>query len=181
MDNSVKSALDNLTTRFVEYSKQQTGHEPVSHDLYGVPSPCIVRADGEQVFWLPVRLEEEANLNNVENAMDIALHPDIHAFYTTQYAGDITAKFNDITLTLVQVWSEDDFIRLQENLIGHLFTQRRLKLAPTLFIATLESELELISLCNISGEVILELFGSKKREVLAPSLATFLNKLEIVI
>lgn len=181
MDNNVKSALDNVTTRFVEYVRQQTGNEPASRELYGISSPCIVRTDGEQVFWLPVKLKHAANLHNIENAMDIALHPDIHAFYTTQYAGDIKAKFNDIELTLVQVWSEDDFIRLQENLIGHLFTQRRLKLAPTLFIATLESELELISLCNVSGEVILEVFGSKKREVLAPSLATFLNTLEIVI
>ena len=181
MDNNVQVALDDFTKRFIEYSRKQTGCEPVSLDLYGIPSQCVIRTDSEQVFWLPVKPTNEVTLSNVEKAMDIALHPDIHPFYTTQYAGDMNAKFNDIELTLVQAWSDDDFVRLQENLIGHLFTQRRLKLAPTLFIATLESELEVISLCNISGEIIVESLGSKKRETLMPSLVTFLNKLEIVI
>ncbi len=45
------------------------------------------------------------------------------------------AQFGDIKLTLLQT-REDDFRRVQENLIGHLVTQKRLKLP--LFIATLE-------------------------------------------
>jgi hypothetical protein len=56
----------------------------------------------------------------------------------------------------------DDFRRVQENLIGHLVVQK-LKLSPTLFIATLESELEVISVCNLSGEVIKETLGTAKR------------------
>ena len=50
----------------------------------------------------------------------------------------MTGRFADETLTLLQTWSEEDFQRVQENLIGHLVVQKRLKLAPTLFIATLE-------------------------------------------
>lgn len=80
----------------------------------------------------------------------------------------------------MQVWSEDDFIRLQENLIGHLVTQRRLKLPPTQFIATLESEFDMISVCNLNGEVILETFGTTKRRVLAADTASFLSQLTAV-
>ena len=98
--------------------------------------------------------------------MDIVVQPAVHAFYATQFAGDMPARFADMTLTLLQTWSEDDLQRVQENLIGHLVTQKRLKLSPTLFIA------------NLSGEVIKETIGTRNRETLAPSLADFLTRLE---
>ncbi|PKC28332.1 hypothetical protein V462_23465 [Pantoea ananatis 15320] len=88
------------------------------------------------------------------------------------------ATHDQIRLTLLQVWSEEDFVRLQENLIGHLVMQRRLKQAPTLFIATTDSEENIISLCNLSGHVILETPGRKHRQTLAPDIPSFLNDLQ---
>ena len=91
------------------------------------------------------------------------------------------ARFQSETFTLLQTWSPDDFQRVQENLIGHLVTQKRLKLSPTLFIATLESDTEVLSLCNLSGEVVKETLGRQQRVVLAPSLADFLSRIEPVL
>ena len=113
--------------------------------------------------------------------MEIVVQPPIHAFYTTQFAGDMGARLGNISLTLLQTWSEADFVRVQENLIGHLVTQKRLKLSPTLFIATLESELDVISVCNLSGEVMQETLGTCKRTRLASDLPEFLTQLQPVV
>ncbi|PHI32081.1 SecY-interacting protein [Budvicia aquatica] len=178
MTYPVISALTQFTSSFIDLWQKETGHEPASDELYGVASPCILTTQDEEVLWLPLPFESEKTLANVARAIDIVLRDECTAFYTEQYAGDMAGSFNDLELTLIQVWSDEDFIRLQENLIGHLVTQRRLKLSPTLFIATTDSEMDMVSVCNLTGEVILEHFGTKKREVLAPSLAAFLQDLQ---
>ncbi|UZX69080.1 SecY-interacting protein [Yersinia ruckeri] len=180
MDQNVSSALQNFTQRYVDLWQQQTGHPPASEELYGVASPCIIETRQDQIYWLPQPFLPVATLENVARALEIQLHDDIHTFYTQQYAGDMAAELGDHRLTLLQVWSEDDFTRLQENLIGHLVTQKRLKLSPTLFLATTESEMTMVSLCNITGNVVLEHFGSNKRTILASNLSHFLDALRPV-
>ncbi|WP_114194510.1 SecY-interacting protein [Edaphovirga cremea] len=174
MTHDVSVALREFTDRYVALWQRETGFPPASEALYGVPSPCIERSTDDKVFWLPQPFVGSASLANVERALEISLREEIHRFYTSQFAGDMSASWNNQDVTLLQVWSEDDFIRLQENLIGHLVTQKRLKLGPTLFLATTESEMEMISLCNVSGQVIQEQFGTKRREKLTNSLSEFL-------
>ncbi|HEC8329458.1 TPA: SecY-interacting protein [Providencia rettgeri] len=182
MNTILFQALQRFTQNYISAWEQQTGLPPASVDLYGIPSPCVVRTGENWVYWEPQAFPiKDAHLNKVATALDISLQDDIHHFYTTQLAGDMKATFRDITLSLVQVWNEEDFIRLQENLIGHLVTQKRLKLSPTLFIATIDSEIEMISLCNLTGEVILEKFGSQERRVLSPNLASFIGELLPVV
>ncbi|MGG4608903.1 SecY-interacting protein [Providencia sp. Me31A] len=182
MNTTLSAVLHNFTEKYVSQWHQQTGLSPASKELYGVPSPCIVRTGENWVYWEPKPFPHtKANLEKVATALDISLQTDIHVFYTTQLAGDMKAKFRDITLSLVQVWSDEDFIRLQENLIGHLVTQKRLKLPPTLFIATLDSEIEMVSMCNLTGEIILEKFGSQERRVLSSSLMAFLEELVPIV
>ncbi len=175
--SEVQQALADFTHRYCEAWRNQKGGCPQSHELYGIPSPCIVETERESVRWQPVPFSLAQNLDAVERALEIRICDDAQAFYTTQFAGDMMASFGRYQLTLLQPWSEDDFLRLQENLIGHLVTQKRLKLAPTLFLATLESELEIISLANLTGEVVLEKLGTTQRQVLAPSLIAFLQQL----
>ncbi|RKQ41527.1 SecY-interacting protein [Enterobacter sp. R1(2018)] len=178
MDNDVRHALEAFTERFCTLWREQTGGWPASEELYGVPSPCIVTTTGGDVRWQPRPFSPAADLSAVERAMDISLRPAAHQFYTTQYAGDMPALCGNLALTLLQTWSEADFQRVQENLIGHLVTQKRLKLSPTLFLATAQDEMEVVSLCNLSGEVVLEKIGTRQRKTLASSLPALLESLQ---
>ncbi len=177
MDELTAQALKAFTTRYCDAWQEKHDSWPLSEELYGVPSPCIISSTCDAVYWQPQPFEGEENVNAVERAFDIVVQPALHAFYTTQFAGDMPAQFADEKLTLLQTWSQDDFRRVQENLIGHLVTQKRLKFSPTLFIATQENELEVISVCNLSGEVIKETLGTRNRTVLAATLAEFLTQL----
>ncbi|WP_297202255.1 SecY-interacting protein [uncultured Pluralibacter sp.] len=178
MDLETSDALKAFTRRYCAAWQQQYASDPRSEELYGVPSPCITATGEDAVFWQPQPFLPAQDLGGVEKAIEIALQPSLHTFYTAQFAGDMRARFGERTLTLLQAWSPEDFLRLQENLIGHLVMQRRLKLSPTLFIATLESELDVISVCNLSGEVVLETVGTRRKTVLSASLASFLPHLE---
>ena len=181
MDYQTAEALQAFTQRYCAAWQQQRASLPRSEELYGIPSPCVNGTDDDGVFWQPQPFSLAQNISAVERALDIVVQQPLHSYYTTQFAGDMTGRFADETLTLLQTWSEEDFQRVQENLIGHLVVQKRLKLAPTLFIATLESERDVISVCNLSGEVIKETLGTAKRITLSPSLASFLSHLEPVL
>lgn len=178
MEKETALALAAFTERYCNAWLEQRDSWPQSEELYGIPSPCIISTTDKYVVWQPKPFTLKQNVKPVEQALDIVVQPAIHALYTMQFAGDMAARLGGERLTLLQTWSEDDFLRVQENLIGHLVTQKRLKLSPTLFIATLDSELDVISLCNLSGEVIKERLGTRQRTVLAPSLALFLQQLE---
>ncbi|PHM48664.1 SecY-interacting protein [Xenorhabdus miraniensis] len=178
---NVTEALSGFTQRYVELWQEKTGFPPASSDLYGIPSPCIERTGDGVVHWLPQPFSVREKLQKVETALDICLQSAIHDYYVTQLAGDMTASFEGQNFSLIQVWSEDDFIRLQENLIGHLVTQKRLKLSPTVFIGTTDSDMGLISVCNLTGQVILEQFGSNERTMLSANLASFLSVINPVV
>ncbi|QAV22499.1 SecY-interacting protein [Proteus hauseri] len=177
MTENIASKLKKLTQEYVSLWQEKSGLPPASRDLYGVPSTCITRTGDEAVYWLPQPFIGTHKLEKVEKAMGITIRPELHDYFSTQFAGDMQVCFRNINFSLIQIWSEEDFIRLQENIIGHLVTQKRLKLTPTLFIGTTDSEKDIISVCNVSGEVILETFGQKKKEVLAESLSIFLSEL----
>lgn len=174
-------ALNDFTRRYCDLWQQETGHAPASRDLHGIPSPCILTSSEDEVWWQPQPFTLAKNLDSVERALDISLQSAVVALFTTQFAGDMTGTFAGRAVSLIQAWSEDDFLRMQENLIGHLVMKRRLKHSPTLFIATTDSELDVISVCNLSGEVIAEQLGTLKRQILSPSLEEFLIALQPAI
>lgn len=181
MIEQTAQALTDFTRKYCDEWNRECGHPPASVELLGVPSPCVQQSNADDVFWLPQPFTLAQNLDAVERAVELHIQPSVVAWYSSQFAGDMTATFGGQHCTLLQTWSEEDFLRVQENLIGHLVMKRRLKQSPTLFIATTSSELEVISVCNLSGEVVLEQLGTKQRTVLAPDLEVFIGELAVAL
>ncbi len=179
MSQIVANALQSLNQRY--FAKHQTpfGALEVPSDLDGVDSPCLVENGSDDAQWQAVPCSPMRSFDNVEQGIELELQQSIKAFYGCQYSADLALKWQGNSFTLLQVWSDDDFDRLQENILGHLVTQRRLKLKPTVFIGVNDSELDVLSICNLTGQVILERLGTSNRDVLADDLVSFLEQVEV--
>lgn len=175
MTDQVICAISEVFERWVRY-QQQRGIEIRCSEQELRPSPCCC-GKADKVLWKPVLREGMSNLNNIAQALDCEFHPDIHAYYGAAFAGEMHFSFKGLEVALVQAWNDDDFERLQENLVAHILMLRKLKLPITLFLATVRDETRVISLDNESGQVILEQLGKPKRWILAHSVTEFLQRL----
>mgnify|MGYP001432954990 CR=1 FL=1 len=145
-------------------------------------SPCQVGdvQDGK-IEWKALKREPAVDLSNIEQALEIQLHPSIVDLFCSAYADCIPCLFKEHPIDLIQVWNEDDFKLLQENMIAHFMMQKRLKKPASMFIASCSDEMQIISILNETGQVQLETLGKGQEAVLAENLADFLAMLEPVI
>jgi SecY interacting protein Syd len=142
------------------------------------PAPCQQAVlDDNQVSWQPVRQQPPADFSNVEQALEMSLHPDIKLFYGLYYGAGLGASHSRGPLQLLMVWDQADLARLQENIIGHILMKRRLKQPETVFFALTDDDNIVLSVLNSSGEVYLETVGKDVKEKLAGSLADFFSQL----
>ncbi|WP_392552355.1 SecY-interacting protein [Orbus wheelerorum] len=180
MNKTQSDSLIFFTKRYIDIWQDTVNHNPKSSELYGMPSPCIKDTIDLAIFWLPIRPSPHT-LNIVEEVINIRIHDDAHLFYGTQYAGDMKAQWNHLSLSLLQIWSDDDFSRLEQNIIAHLTMQKRLKRRPSIFIATTDDETEIVSIDNQTGNVILEKLITNETDVLADDLDAFLSSLKPIV
>ena len=135
----------------------------------------------EKIHWQPIKRDDSVDLNNIEQALEITLHPSIAAFFCSGYSEHITCEFEGHQIELLQIWNDADFLILQENMIAHFMMQQRLKKPASMFIATCHDEMQVVSILNKTGQVQLETLGKNQEAVLAETLAEFLSKLTPVI
>jgi len=181
MNNTIKTALHDLFERHAQIWKDENDCLPQQFFDAEWLSACQVdKLDDDMISWKAIEREEGINLQNISEALEVTLHPSIEQLFCSYYADGIPCLFEGHPVDLIQAWNEDDFNLLQENMIAHFMMQKRLNKPASMFIASCSDEMQVISILNETGEVQLETLGKKQEAILAPDLATFLNKLQPV-
>lgn len=170
-------ALENFFKNYHLAYTEMLGEAPRYYPQ-GERSPCIeghFDADSElPVFWRVVERDVKGDFDNVNSALALTLHPDINIFYGHFFAAPMLFDSLWGTGELLQVWNEQDFHYLQQNMIGHLLMKQKLKQAPTWFIGTFDDGERMLTVNNSDGSVWSEIPGEEPGEKLADSLAGFI-------
>jgi SecY interacting protein Syd len=132
----------------------------------------------DRVDWQPVKRSGLVNFSDLEKALEMKIHEDIISYYSAYWSENLNAETDKGYLQLLQPLNQDDFERLQQNLVGHILMKRRLKQPETFFIALTDEDDFIITVHNTSGEVMLEQVGLEPKEVLAANLAVFIQSLQ---
>lgn len=148
-------------------------------------SPCLLFSEiqltdvttGEKMAWRPQLQPVSSHLGDLAKALEIDIHPQLETLFCRYYSHDLPATTERGDLDILQAWNQDDFERLQKNLISHVLMKRRLKQPETLFFATTDQDDFIISIDVASGNVMLEHVGKVPEEVLASDLDTFIKSL----
>lgn len=174
--NATTKALSGFVSRSLALRDHALFQQPFDEEWR---SPCEVRQEQTSTYWRPALQSKPLDFAGLANAAEQPIHPDIQSYYNLYWAGTLPGKTVEGELSLIQMWNEEDFTRLLENLVGHLFYKIRAKAPFTVFFANTEEDSEFfLSVDNDTGVVLLEEPGRPPIKELAPDLATFLNRIE---
>ncbi len=177
------NSLDNFFKRFINTTNANTGHLPITRNevewssLCQQGKPFLSEDMQDSIYWQPILKKSTQDMQGLEKALEIKLHPDISTFFCRYWSEQIDAIFEQGNLSLLFVWNETDMQRLIENQLGHAFHKICNKQNLTFFIACTDADY-IISVENQSGQVVLERPGYAIEKILSPNLTQFINELE---
>lgn len=175
----LKINILSLSEMFLEQYQQKLNHLPLVEIDEQWPSPCLQeKFDDAFMCWSPNEIMMELSFENVEDALNLPIHESIKTYYSTIFSESIPATCSEGHLQLLFAWSEDDFARLQENLIGHVLMKKKLKQEVTMFFAVTDDESIMLSVKNNNGEVWAEKVGCEPHKKIADSLNDFIKSLK---
>lgn len=178
----MSTAVENALDRFIQASIKLT-QSPNSWRIEqdpDWPSSCY-RGEPDAASmqsWQPTRQEQSNDLfERLELALETPIHPDIKQYYQRYWSDPLPARSPQGQLQLLFVWNPEDYERLRANLVGHALGRIKLKQPLTLFFGCTYPEEYVLTVDNLSGQVMLEQPGKKSSELVAASLAEFLDQL----
>lgn len=178
-NNLFTEAFDTFVHAYIDHSSKDNKGLVTYFDKDWL-SPCFPNdsaegaVDGDEVSWKPFLRNDHASLSNLEEALEITIPAELQALFCRYYSHDLNAEAQYGKLTILQVWNEEDFDRLQKNLISHVLMKRRLKQAETLFFALTDEEDFILSILLSTGAVMLEKVGKEPQREIAPNLSAFM-------
>jgi SecY interacting protein Syd len=171
-------SLSLFSQKYLSEYQERYKHLPLIEKDEQWPSPCLSgNFDEEHQYWQPFEINEPISFDNVENALEVTIHHDFKTYFTSIYSDTLDASCDEGALSLLFVWSIEDFQRLQENIIGHVLMKQKLKQPLTLFFALTDDENMILSVNNDNGEVWVEKVGCEAHKKVAGSLTEFLQML----
>ena len=167
LEKFVKLALDNRNGRLFR--------RPFDNEWRSL---CEHYQEKNFSYWSPVKQDIPVSFAGLENALEIEIHPDIKEYYGTFWSGSLEANSSEGPLSLIQLWNEQDYDRLIENLIGHSLNKKKLGAPFTVFFATTDPGSEyFLSIENITGSIVLEEPTNKKIREIDSGINTFLERI----
>jgi SecY interacting protein Syd len=142
-------------------------------------STCEIEHMGNTSHWRPTPQINPLDFSGLANAAETPIHSDIQSYYSSFWSGSLQGKTKEGPISLIQLWNPEDFDRLIENLVGHLFMKMKAKQSFTIFFATTEEHSEyFLSIDNATGKILLEEPGKPPVREIESDIATFLNRIE---
>jgi SecY interacting protein Syd len=182
MNQKLNNAMDDFILRYVCAAQDTTQGLKIEYDP-NWPSSCYEQTGelDELVAWSPNLRLEQGQFVGLEEGLEMTIHPDVVTFYGRYWSENLCAETDQGQLQLLQAWNEQDYQRLQQNIVGHVLMKRRLKQAESVFIALTDEEDFILSVENSSGRVMLEQVGLASQNCVAEDLASFINSLKPLI
>ena len=174
------AALDAFVVRTLEqFPRLEDVYDPHWRSPCEIDEPFLDAHGERRVAWRPKRRSPDADdFTGLERALEFPIHPSLKAYYGRYWSGGLEAEAPRGHVSLLLLWNAEDADRLVENLIGHALAKRRLRSPFTVFFACTEPDSDLfLSVDNETGQVLLEAPARKPLEVVADSLAAFLETL----
>lgn len=177
--SALQESIIEFTHDFVNAYQEKLQHLPLVEEDDDWPSPCIQKTyQGNLLQWVPVQPEKPLSFHNIESALNLELHSSFKEYFSTVFSENIPATCSEGNLQLLFAWSEDDFARLQENIVGHVLMKQKLKQEITLFFAVTDDDDIMLTVNNNNGEIWAEKVGCKPHKKIADTMKAFIDSLQ---
>lgn len=173
--NSIFTALDALFTRYVNLTKLEHNHLPISAFDPHWPSPCDIHDNTSDSihYWKPTPRQNDEVFSDLETAFEFQFPDSIKWYYGSFWSNGICVVHNDFSFNMIQIWNEEDEVQLKENMLGHVFAKIKNKQPITFFIGCTDGN-DVVALDQKTGKIVVEKPGFKAHSIIAESLDSLL-------